>query len=665
MTTVRTPRGYPRKARIDRETLALFERLERVPQQQRSDQAFQADERSLHRWLGMEIIWLCGCASVLDRSSAPCWPDGRLACEAWASARKMRGELLEATGIGRRGPIREEAAGVRRAQAVITFIERLIVPSGAGEGSPIRLMDWQKDFVRDVYAPHRNGKRIVRRAVLSVARKQGKTLLTATIALAHLVGPEAIRNGEIYSAANDREQASIIYKFARQIIERDPVLVEAIDITSSTKTMRAKANGSIYRAVSSEAGTKHGYSPTVCIYDELAQSSSRELFDAFDTAFGAREEPLLIVISTQSNDPQHILSTLIDDGLSELDPSIICHLYAADEGCDLDDEAQWLKANPALGVFRDREDLAASIRKAMRMPADEPRTRNLLLNQRVSPAATLIGREEWTACAEREGRSAEFRPGEAVYLGLDLASVIDLCALAMVSEAEPVRVASFAWKPRELLAEHSYNDFGAGNLRYVEWANAGELLTSPGRAIDPAVVATTIAELCGRYQVRGMAYDPAYMDTLLREFDRIGFRAYRDAEPNRLGTGQPARSSAARPRADGLRIIPWRQGFISMAPAVNALEAAVVERKLIHPNNLPLNWCIGNAMAVTDAAGNRKLDKSAARFRIDAAQALCMAMGLRASDRGGPVKFDAYALIGAIAICFLTIGVSCLHFGGA
>ena len=158
MTTVRTPRGYPRKARIDRETLALFERLERVPQQQRSDQAFQADERSLHRWLGMEIIWLCGCASVLDRSSAPCWPDGRLACEAWASARKMRGELLEATGIGRRGPIREEAAGVRRAQAVITFIERLIVPSGAGEGSPIRLMDWQKEADLPKSGPERREK---------------------------------------------------------------------------------------------------------------------------------------------------------------------------------------------------------------------------------------------------------------------------------------------------------------------------------------------------------------------------------------------------------------------------------------------------------------------------------------------------------------------------
>ena len=99
-----------------------------------------------------------------------------------------------------------------------------------------------------------------------------------------------------------------------------------------------------------------------------------------------------------------------------------------------------------------------------------------------------------------------------------------------------------------------------------------------------------------------------------------------------------------------------------MAPAVNALEAAVIERKLIHPNNLPLNWCIGNAMAVTDPSGNRKLDKSAVRFRIDAAQALTMAMGLRASDRGGPVKFDVFALIGTAAFCFLTIGVALTHF---
>src|SRR6516225_4395661 len=196
---------------------------------------------------------------------------------------------------------------------------------------------------------------------------------------------EWIRNGEIYSAENDRDHAAIIYKFARQLVEREPDLAERLQIVPSTKTMVAKNSGSVYRAISHEAGTKHGYLPSVVIYDELAQARDRDLYDVLDTSFGARREPLFITISTQSNDPEHVLSKLIDDGIAGLDPSIICHLYAADEDCALDDERQWRKANPALDVFRDREDLATQMAKAMRMPSEEPKVRNLLLNQRVAP----------------------------------------------------------------------------------------------------------------------------------------------------------------------------------------------------------------------------------------------------------------------------------------
>ena len=256
----------------------------------------------------------------------------------------------------------------------IDFIECLTVPSGVGQGAPFRLQKWQKDFIRDIYEPTLpDGRRVVRRAILSMARKNGKTALIAAMALAHLVGPESIPNGEIYSAANDRDQAAIVFKFARQIVELDKELRGRVEIIVSTKTMLARRTGSIYRAISAEAGTKHGYMPSLVIYDELAQAKNRDLYDVLDTSFGAREEPLFIVISTQSNDPEHILSQLIDDGLSGDDPTITCHLFAADEDCALDDKAQWRKANPALGAFRDYDDLAASIDKATRMPAEEPK----------------------------------------------------------------------------------------------------------------------------------------------------------------------------------------------------------------------------------------------------------------------------------------------------
>jgi phage terminase large subunit-like protein len=529
----------------------------------------------------------------------------------------------ESAGGGSRAepPFRDTA----RAEKVIGFIEKLTVPSGQGQGHLFKLMPFEKRFIRDIYEPHsKAGRRLVRRAILSIARKNGKTALIAALALVHLIGPEAIPNGEIYSAANDTDQAAIIYKFASQIVKLEPELARHIDLIPSTKTMIGRATGSVYRAVSREAATKHGFSPTVVIYDELAQALGRKLYDVFDTSFGARSEPLFVAISTQSNDPEHILSKLIDDGLSGVDPSIICHLYAADEECDLDDEAQWKKANPALDVFRDREDLATAIRKAIRMPAEEPKVRNLFLNQRVSPNAPLISRVEWLGSAG----PADFTDGEEVFLGLDLASVVDLAALVMISADNPTRVQPFFWKPEAMLAEHSRRDFGSGNSRYQLWAEDGLLRLSPGRSIDPNVIAIAIAEIHQRFRVRGLAYDRWRISDLIREFDRIGLRAYKDGD-----------------KGDGLRLVPWGQGYRDMAPAIDALELALFEHRLAHPNHPILNWNMSNAIATTDPAGNRKLNKDKARFRIDGAVALAMAMGLKSRDPAAKI-IDIDALIG-------------------
>jgi phage terminase large subunit-like protein len=455
---------------------------------------------------------------------------------------------------------------------------------------------------------------VVRRAILSIARKNGKTALIAALVLAHLVGPEAIQNGEIYSAANDREQAAQVFKVAAQIVRADPELTQLLKVVDSTKHISCYRNGSFYKAISAEAGTKHGLNPSFVIFDELAQAKNRELYDVLDTSMGARAEPLFVVISTQSNDPEHILSKLIDDGLSKVDPTIVCHLYEVPEDReDIYDPKCWRMANPALGDFRSLEDLAAIASKAQRMPAEEPKFRNLYLNQRVAPVSSLISRAEWVACAG----DAAIGDGEEVYLGLDLSSVNDLTALVMVSAKDGTRVQPFLWKPAELLHEHSKRDFGAGNLRYVEWQEKGHLLSTPGRSIDKETIAKFIAELWGRYRILGMAYDRWRIDDLIKEFDRIDFAAHKDGEKG----GQ------------GLRLIPWGQGFRDMTPAIDALETAIIERKLTHPGNPALTWNIANAVSVMDPAGGRKIDKEKARFRIDGAVALTMAVGLKSRDR--------------------------------
>jgi len=504
-----------------------------------------------------------------------------------------------------------DQAGLDRAEQVIKFIELLRVPSGEGQGGPMRLRPWQKQFIRDLYAPHVDGNRRVRRAILSVARKNGKTAIIAAIALAHLIGPESIKNGEIYSAANDREQAGQVFKFLRQLIDADEELSQVLDIVPSTKTVVCKQNGSFYRALSADAGTKHGLNPSVWIYDELAQSRNQELYEVMNTSQGARKEPLGIVISTQSPDPEHPLSKLIDDGLVANDATVLVHLYCADDEAEIMDEDAWKAANPALGDFRSVEDLSALAIQASRMPSMEASFRNLYLNQRVDQNSPLIPRSEWKACQTGDTLTA----GEDIYLALDLSGVHDLTSLVGISAAVGVeRVKAWHWKPYDFLFDHAKRD----RAPYDLWAKDGWLETPPGRAIDYSYVASRIAEIREDYSIRGLAYDRWRIEQLLVEFQRIGVDAYIEGKD--------------KPFDGALRLVPWGQGYRDMSPAVEALEASFIHRRFKHDGNPVLAFCFANAIAVSDASGNRKLDKSKTRFRIDGAVATAMAAGLKARE---------------------------------
>lgn len=499
-----------------------------------------------------------------------------------------------------------------RADLVIAFIEQLTITTGAHAGRPFKLRDWQKRFIRDVYVTGKNGKRLVRRAVLSMARKNGKTELAAALVLVHLIGPEAELNGQIIAAANSRDQASLVYDAAKRMVEIEPALQKHLTIVNSRKRIFVrssgiKAQGSIFYAVAADAGNLHGLNPSMCIYDELAQSKNRDLLTALTTSQGARAEPLFLTISTQTDDPSHPLSEMIDDGLSGSDPTTVCHLYAADDNCDLLDPAGWLKANPALGDFRSRDELEVMANEAQRLPSREHDFRLYYLNQRVAQHASLITAPDWKACVG----DAALVPGEAIYLALDMADAgLDLAALVAVSAENGSRAQPWFWKAQDNVIDHAKRD----RVPYDVFAKQGNLLTTPGRAIDPDFIAHFIAQLCSTYQVIGLAYDRYHIDQILRYFDKIGF----DVQE---GPGY------------GLRVEKWGQGYVDMAPAVNAFERAVILGDLKHDGNPLLTWCVMNAMVQPDPAGNRKLDKSKSRFRIDGAVALAMALGFKARER--------------------------------
>lgn len=493
-----------------------------------------------------------------------------------------------------------------RAERVIQFVEMLTVPSGKGVGQRFVLEDFQKDFIRDVYAEWSpSWARKVRRAILSIARKNGKTALIAALVLCHLFGPEAIANGEIYSVANDREQAAQVFKMCAQMVRLDPEISDFVKIIDSTKTISCAANGSFYRAMSAESGTKHGLNPSVWIYDELAQSKNRELYDTFETSQGAQSEPLGIVISTQSNDPLHPLSQLIDDGLRGDDPTIVCHLYTVPEDTvDIFNPKCWKKANPALDKFRSRDDFEALASKAYRISGFENTFRNLYLNQRINIKKTIFTRRQWAACKG----DASLIPGEDILLSLDLAGTTDLACLGALSVNDGARWQPHFWKPEDWIEEHARRD----RVPYVEWLDAGYMEPCEGPIINPVYVAQKIAWYNENFNVIGLVYDRYRIEYIRLELERADVSSQK-------GPGY------------GINLMPWGQGWVSMSPALEALENACLLGELVHDNHPVMNWNIDNAIVKSGDGGNRKFDKEKAIMRIDGAQALAMAAGMRAS----------------------------------
>ena len=500
-----------------------------------------------------------------------------------------------------------------RADRVIAFIEKLKVPSGKGAGKNFKLIKEHKDFIRDIYEPHTliegEMKLCAKNAILSIARKNAKTTIIACILLAHLIGPEAEENNEIYSAANDKEQAAQVFKYAKQIIRLSPELSRILRVIDSKKVISCYANGSSYQALSKAPETKHGSNPGLVIYDELAQAKDMTLFETLDSSMGTRFEPLMIVISTQSKDPQHILSQMIDDGLSAEDHTTVCHLYAVSDDCeDIYDEKIWKQANPALGKFLSMDYMRAKAARAKRMPSFENSFMNLHLNMRVDSTPSLISRKEWMGCLDPD---CELIEGEDIYLGLDLSSKIDLSALVAISANDGDRIASWFWKPQATLDEHEKRD----RAPYNKWEKEGFLTVVPGKSIDYGYIALKLAELKETYNIVGLAYDRWRIDVLLKEMNNHDIECYIDGDGN-----------------EGIRLCNWGQGFKDMAPAIDELEESIIAGEFRHDGNPVLTWNFSNAVAISDAAGNRKLDKQKARFRIDGAVATVMANGLKARD---------------------------------
>lgn len=481
-----------------------------------------------------------------------------------------------------------------RGERAIRFIEHYCkIPSGAQVGKPLKLMPFQRQFIRDVL----DNQAGTRRAYLSVGRKNGKTALIACLLLVYLVGPEAKRNAQIISGALSRDQAAIVYDLASKIVAQSPELRLIVREVPSSKKLIGIPMNTEYKAISAEGKTAHGLSPVLAILDEMGQirGPQSDFVDAVTTSQGAHEAPLLMVISTQAPNDNDLLSIWLDDAATSKDKRIVSHVYSAPKECELMDKVAWKAANPAVGKFRSLADVQEQAERALRMPSSEATFRNLVLNQRVEMMAPFVSKGVWILNSQAPDDAVFYE--EPVFVGLDLSAKTDLTAMVVAAYREKWHVKAYFWTPEKGLRERSKRD----RAPYDVWESQGFIRAIPGASIDYEAVAREMRDILQDCDVQAIAFDRWRFDLLKKELDEIG--------------------------ADW-PLFAFGQGFKDMAPAVDALEEMLLNEQIAHGGNPVLTMCVANTRIEKDASGNRKMNKAKATGRIDGAVAMAMAIGV-------------------------------------
>ncbi|NTE81304.1 terminase large subunit [Agrobacterium tumefaciens] len=502
-----------------------------------------------------------------------------------------------------------EEPGLNRLERVIAFINDMPITQGLAAGQTMQLRQWQIDeWLAPIYETEPvMGKRLVRTGVLSMGRKNGKTGLSAAMALCHLVGPESEQRGEIYFCAMDKAQAAKAWAECKAMLEAHPELSERVNIIRFSKEIEVEEGfagaGSVLKAVSADADSKLGLSPSFVLCDEIGYWVKRDLFDAMDSALGARDEPLIVAISTQAKDDTHFFSEMVDYGLKikagEIEDDTF-HLAFFAAGVDDDpwDYDTWHKANPALGDFLSLSQVERMAAQAQRIPSKEADFRNKILNQRIDGTVRFIAAREWNDCDLGPIDEAALE-GRECYGALDLSAARDLTAFVLVFPEDDGR---FTVLPRFFLPQFDIDGKSENDrVPYNVWARQADarLTLLPGKVIDPQAVAEYIADEAGRFDIREIAFDRWRIEDLRRELAKASI---------------------------DLPLTPFGQGYKDMSPAVDMLEVAVAQQKVNHAGNPLLRMNAANAVITKDPSGARKLDKSKASGRIDGLVALAMAL---------------------------------------
>lgn len=494
----------------------------------------------------------------------------------------------------------------------------LVHTKGRWAGVPFTLADWQRDdIIRPLFGTiDAKGLRRYRTAYVEVGRKNGKSELAAGIAL-YMLLLDGEAGGEVYGAASDRDQATIVFHVAADMVRRSPYLSRHCKIVDSQKRIIVPATGSVYRAIPADAAGAHGYNAHAIIIDELHAQPNRELVDVLTTSTAAREQPLVFAITTAGYDRQSIcwewheyaervIKRTVDD------PTFFAYLRYLPEDADWTDESLWHLANPALDDFRSREELRTAVAQAKERPAMENTVRRLYFSQWTQSITRWFNLGAWDACG---GLLHEHEwSGREAFGGLDLSSTSDLSAFVLVLPREDggYDVLTKCWLPQGALEKRA-----PMRPQLEAWARGGFLDITPGDAIDYAYIKKCVLDACNMYKVAEIGFDPWSATQIAMQLNEE--------------SGNPD------------LMIPVRQGFRTLSAPSKLLETLVANRMLNHGGHPVMRWCADNCVAETDPTDAIKPSKKHSSEKIDCVVALVTALERASAYTAAPaVEFYSF-----------------------
>ena len=510
----------------------------------------------------------------------------------------------------------------KKADRAVNFIGCLNHTIGEWYGQSFDLIDWQEQIIRDIYGVIKpNGYRQFNMAYIEIPKKQGKSELAAAVALLMTCG-DGEHGAEVYGCASDRQQASIVFDVAVDMVEQCPALKARIKPVLSQKRLVYKPLNSFYQVLSAEAYTKHGLNVHGVVFDELHAQPNRDLYDVMIHGSGdARKQPLYFLITTAGTD-RHSICWEVHQKAEDIlvgrkhDQTFYPVIYGAKDTEDWTSEKVWRKVNPSIDITVDIDKIRVACENARENPAEENLFRQLRLNQWVKQSIRWMPMDKWDAC--KTDFDASQLEGRMCYGGLDLSSTMDITAFVLVFPPEDADgryfILPYFWIPEDNIEHRVLKD----HVPYDTWVKEGNLLTTEGNVVHYGYIENFIEELGKKYNIREIAFDRWGAVQMTQNLEGLGFT-----------------------------VVPFGQGFKDMSPPSKELMKLALEGRLAHNGHPVLRWMMDNIFIRTDPAGNIKPDKEKSTEKIDGAIATIMALdrALRNEMATGSVYDDRGLLV--------------------